>query len=319
MMPEPQVFTHDGLRFGYYEAGRAGPRPTLVLCHGFPELAYSWRHQLTGLAARGFHVLAPDQRGYGLSDAPAEVEAYDIAALTGDLVALLDHKRIEKAVFVGHDWGGIVVWRMPILYPDRVAGVVALNTPFMKRPPVDPITILRARFGESNYIVFFQTPDAPERAFEADLEKTFRFFMRRSDVTPETFAARAPQMRNLAFQDALAHFDPASVDNPLLTPEELAFYVSAFARNGFRGPINWYRNFTRNWERSADEADYVPHPALMIMAENDVVLPPSLTEGMEAYVPNLSKALVRNCGHWTQQEKPEEVNKIIADWMEHTF
>ena len=319
-MPAPAFIAAHGVELCLYEAGSEHrARPPILLCHGFPELAYSWRHQLRDLPKLGFHVLAPDQRGYGASGAPAAVEAYDMEALCADLEALLDARGIEKAVFCGHDWGGFVVWQMGVRHPERVAGVIGVNTPYTKRPPIDPIALYRRRFGEDMYIVFFQQPGAAEALFEADVEKTFRFFMRRSDLSPEAFAALPAERRSLALQTALAHYDPTGDAQQFLTPEELAVYVAAFSQSGFSGPVNWYRNFTRNWERSAHLLDHVAAPSLMIMAENDVVLPPSAADGMEAYVPNLAKILVKGSGHWTQQEKPDDVTAAIAAWMRATF
>lgn len=319
-MPPASFVQTNGLRMAVYEAGpETSAFPPIVFCHGFPELAFSWRHQLPAMAAAGVRAFAPDQRGYGLTEAPAAVEAYDAEQLCADLVGLLDAKGLQKAVFCGHDWGGIVVWQMALRHPDRVAGVIGVNTPFLPRAPIDPIEIFRKRFGEDMYIVFFQKPDEAEQVFEADVAKTFRFFMRRSDVSPQDFDARPEEMRSLALQAALARFDPAKAGGQLLTDAELAVFVEAFTRTGFRGPVNWYRNFTRNWERSAHLPTHVTAPSLMIMAENDVVLPPSAADGMEAFVPNLRKVLIRGSGHWTQQEKPDEVNAAILTWLRDVF
>src|SRR5438445_9671780 len=157
-MPPLQFAQTKGIRMGYYEAGPKTDMPPVILCHGWPELAFSWRHQIKALAEAGIRVIAPDQRGYGATDRPEAVEEYDIEHLTGDLVGLLDHLGIDKAIFVGHDWGGFVVWQMPLMHPGQVAGVVGLNTPFMPRSPVDPIAAMRFRFGPDMYIVWFQTP-----------------------------------------------------------------------------------------------------------------------------------------------------------------
>src|SRR5688572_3356879 len=146
MMPRPNRVRMGDVEIGYYEAGPREGVP-IVLCHGFPELAFSWRHQIQALAAAGRWVIAPDQRGYGLSSKPGTVADYDMEHLTGDLTGLLDHLGVEKAIFCGHDWGGIVVWQLPLMHPDRVAGVIGLNTPFLPRAPVDPIAIFRHRFG----------------------------------------------------------------------------------------------------------------------------------------------------------------------------
>ncbi|MFZ4121501.1 MAG: alpha/beta fold hydrolase [Caulobacterales bacterium] len=319
-MPPRHFIQTNTIRMAVYEAGPLdSPYPPIVLCHGFPELAYSWRWQIQDLANAGFRVIAPDQRGYGDTDAPEAVAAYDLTELTADLTGLLDAKGIEKAVFCGHDWGGFVVWQMGVRHPGRTASVIGLNTPFTKRSKIDPIEVFRQRFGDDMYIVFFQQPDRAEEVFEADIDKTFRFFMRRSDVTPQSFEARPSSRRNLALQDALQHYDPATDKHQLLTDAERAVFVEAFAHSGFRGPVNWYRNFTRNWHQSAHLSDHVAAPSLMIMAENDVVLPPSAADGMEAYVPNLEKVLIKGSGHWTQQEKPAEVSAAIIAWMHKTF
>jgi pimeloyl-ACP methyl ester carboxylesterase len=318
-MPPMRRVRANGIALAVHDPGGESALPPIVLCHGFPEIAFSWRHQLAALPAAGLRVIAPDQRGYGASDRPEPVEAYDMEALTGDLVGLLDAYGWEKAVFCGHDWGGFVVWQMGARYPERTAGVIGLNTPYTKRPPIDPIALYRQRFGDDFYIVAFQEPAAPEAAFEADLDKTFRFFLRKSDLSPAAFEALPPARRTFSLQTALAHYDPATDRNQFLSDAEIDAYVAAFSASGFRGPINWYRNFTRNWERSAHIADHVAAPSLMIMAEDDLVLPPSAADGMEKYVPNLTKALVKGSGHLTQQEQPDAVNRLIIDWMVRTF
>lgn len=319
-MPPVRHVDANGIRMAVYAAGPEAARPPIVLCHGFPELAFSWRWQIRDLAAQGFRVLAPDQRGYGLTDRPEPVDAYDIDHLCGDLAGLLDAEGVDKAVFVGHDWGGLVVWSMAQLRPERVAGVVGVNTPFLPRAPMDPIELFKLARGEDFYIVFFQNPGAPEAVFEADVEKTFRFFMRKGALSPEEFERRPKELKSLALQEMLARFDPAKAESEVfLGDAELAVFVDVFKRTGFSGGINWYRNFTRNWRRMEGVPDHIPQPALMIMAENDVVLPPAMADGMERYVPNLTKVLIRGSGHWTQQEKPVEVTAAIADWMRATF
>jgi len=140
-MPPLQFAQTNGIRMGYYDVGPATDKPPVVLCHGWPEIAFSWRHQIKALSEAGIRVIAPDQRGYGATDRPEPVEAYDMEHLTGDLVGLLDHLKIDKAIFVGHDWGGFVVWQMPLRHPSRVAGVVGVNTPHWGRAPADPVEL----------------------------------------------------------------------------------------------------------------------------------------------------------------------------------
>jgi pimeloyl-ACP methyl ester carboxylesterase len=327
-MPPLQFAKTNGIRMGFYEAGPKTDAPPVILCHGWPELAFSWRHQIKALSDAGIRVIAPDQRGYGATDRPEAVEAYDLEHLTGDLVGLLDHFDIDKAIFVGHDWGGFVVWQMALRHRDRVAGVVGVNTPHYDRAPADPIELMRQRYGEHMYIVQFQNPAREaDKIFDSRVGQTFDFLMRqpmpRKEVTPaETATAgigASPKL-NLAFSQMVAGYD-AKYDprKPILSGEEMKVFVDTFTRTGFTGGINWYRNWTRNWQRSAGLDHTVKLPALMIMAENDAVLPPSAADGMERLVPDLEKYLVRGSGHWTQQEKPEEVSAKLIEWRRKRF
>jgi len=327
-MPPLQFTRTNGIRMGFYEAGPKTDKPPLVLCHGWPEIAFSWRHQIRALGEAGIRVIAPDQRGYGATDRPEAVEDYDLEHLTGDLAGLLDHLDIDKAIFVGHDWGGFVAWQMALRYPGRVAGVVGVNTPHHNRAPADPIELMRKRFGEHMYIVQFQNPSREaDQIFGSRVEQTFDAFMRKPVPRKDTPAAEPPigglgasPRLNLAFPQMIAGYDPRhDPRTPILSPEEKKVFVDTFTRTGFTGGINWYRNWTRNWERSAELDHTVRVPSLMIMAENDAVLPPSAADGMEKIVPDLEKYLVRDSGHWTQQEKPEEVSTKLIEWRKRRF
>jgi pimeloyl-ACP methyl ester carboxylesterase len=320
-MPQVRYADANGLKMAYYEAGPRQGVP-IILCHGFPEIAFSWRHQIKALADAGRWVIAPDQRGYGLTPGPAEVEAYDMEHLTGDLVGLLDHLGQDKAIWVGHDWGGIVGWQMPLFHPERTAGVIGLNTPFMPRRPIDPIAFFKTAFGEDMYIVHFQTPGEADAILARDVDKTMRFFMRKPpELSGDHFTRQAGAGRSsFALVKAVAAYEPsADRRGEFLDEDELKVFVEAFEKSGFTGGINWYRNFTRNWMRSEHVVQKVEQPALMIMVENDAVLPPSLADGMEEYVPDLEKVLIKGSGHWTQQEKPAEVNAAIIDWLNRRF
>jgi len=328
-MPPLKFAMSNGIRMGYYEAGPVTDTPPLVLCHGWPEMAFSWRHQIKALAAAGIRVIAPDQRGCGATVGPDAVEGYDLEHLSADLVGLLDHLKIEKAIFVGHDWGGFIVWQMPLRHPSRVAGVIGVNTPHTPRAPVDPIQIFRKRFGERMYIVQFQDPaGGADAIFERHVEQTFDCFMRKpmpqakaegTSAGPSAGIGGAATL-TLAFPQIVAAYnaknDPRT---PILSAEEMQVFIDTFRQSGFTGGINWYRNMTRNWERSADLDHTVRVPALMMMAENDAILPPSAADGMEKIVPDLEKYLVRDSGHWTQQEKPEEVSGKIIQWRRTRF
>jgi pimeloyl-ACP methyl ester carboxylesterase len=327
-MPPLQFADVNGIRMGFYEAGPTTDRPPIVLCHGWPEMAFSWRHQIKALSEAGIRVIAPDQRGYGATDRPEPVEAYDLEHLTGDLVGLLDHLKIDKAIFVGHDWGGFVVWQMALRHRDRVAGVVGVNTPHFDRAPADPIELMRKRYGDQMYIVQFQNPgNEPDKIFNSRVEQTFDAFMReplpRKEALPAestTAGVGASSKLNLAFPQMVAAYD-AKYDprRPIISAEEKQVFVDTFTRTGFTGGINWYRNFSRNWQRSVDLDHTVRVPSLMIMAENDAVLPPSAADGMERLIPDLEKYLVRGSGHWTQQERPEEVSTKLIEWRRKRF
>jgi len=318
-MPPVNRAQVNGIELAYYEAGPRDGVP-LILCHGFPELAFSWRHQIKAFAEAGRWVIAPDQRGYGLTSRPEAVTDYDLEHLTGDLVGLLDHLGVEQAIFCGHDWGGVVVWQMPLMHPDRVAGVIGLNTPFIPRAPADPIAIMRMRFGPDMYIVWFQTPGDADAVLSADVDKTMRFFMRKPTALQAAAAPSAEGGSTFAFKALLQAWDPTDEGSQLLTAEELAVFVGSFRRTGFTGGINWYRNFTRNWERSEGLPGRIDGlPCLMITAEKDAVLTPAMAEGMPALIGDLEMHMVAGSGHWTQQEKPDEVNRLILDWLARRF
>ncbi|MBV9991996.1 MAG: alpha/beta hydrolase [Alphaproteobacteria bacterium] len=316
--PLPTMIKTNGIDMAVYEAGPKDGLP-VVLCHGFPELAYSWRHQLPALAEAGYRVLAPDQRGYGRTTRTEPVESYDMAHLTGDLAGMLDAFGIKEAIFVGHDWGGLVVWQMPVYHPTRVKGVIGVNTPFLPRPPIDPIMGLRAIRGENNYVVFFQKPGVADAILAKDVGKTFRFFMRKGAVKAAEFEALPQEAKNFELVKALEEPESGWRGEVLLTPEEMAVFVDAFTASGFTGGINWYRNLTRNWEQSGTMEQKVRVPGLMIMAEDDVVLPPSLTDGMERFVPDLERVLIKDSGHWTQQEQPQATSRAMIDWLKKRF
>jgi microsomal epoxide hydrolase len=293
----------------------AGSGPAVVLCHGFPELAYSWRHQLAALADAGFRAIAPDQRGYGGSDAPEPVEAYDLEQLCGDLVALLDALEIERAVFAGHDWGGFVAWGMPLLHPERTAGVIGVNTPYVPFPTTD---LLRAAFPDEEklYILWFQKPGVAESVLDRNPRLCFEKLMRRGAEPSEPGGM-------LAVADAnpfrrLEEMEP--VGARLLSDEELDYYARAYEKRGFRGGINWYRNIDRNMQRFPEIGQrHLELPCLMVTAEWDMALRPEMAAGMPAVCGDLEMHQIAACGHWTQQEKPDELNRVMLDWLGRRF
>lgn len=301
----------NGIRMHVAEAGSGFP---VVFCHGFPELWYSWRHQLPALAEAGFRAIAPDMRGYGETDAPADPALYRSSVICADLAGLLDALDIETAVIVGHDWGGYHIWQFGLRYPDRTARLVGLNTPYSAPPSALPSTqMLHAAFGAGDrgyYILYFQRPGQAEAELEADVRGNLAKIMHRYDRAQDlwTFATVGGDGSGVCTRIA-----PGGT---LLTDAELAVYSAAFERTGFRGPLNWYRAIDLNWEDFRALPGYtIRIPTLMITAENDLILRPELAEPMRQWIPNLRIEHIKSCSHWTQQERPAEVNALLLDFL----
>lgn len=325
----PSYLELPDLRMAVFQAGeKSSDRPSIVLCHGFPELAYSWRHIVTPPVNAGFHVVIPEQRGYGftgpaLSDAgdATGIGLYDMQHLCGDLAHLLDALDIAQAIFVGHDWGGLVTWQLPFYHPERVAGLIGVNTPFIPRLSMDPIEAMRSVYGDAFYICAFQEHGPAEAVLDADAGRTLRSMYRSSSGQPASTKA-SPENRmwdNLELLNIVQSDESTWPGKLLITDDDLAYYTQGFERAGFRGAINWYRNFSRNWQMSEGFEQKVSLPSLMICAENDKALSPAMADGMEQYVPDLEKYLIKDCGHWTQNEKPEELSALMVDWLSRRF
>jgi pimeloyl-ACP methyl ester carboxylesterase len=310
---ELRTLTANGIRMRIAEEG-AGP--LVLLLHGFPESWYSWRHQLPALAAAGFRVVAPDQRGYGGTDAPQAIEDYDILHLADDAVGLLDSLGERQAVVVGHDWGAPVAWHCALLHPERFRAVAALSVPYVGRSPTAPLDMFRAMAGEHFfYILYFQEPGVAERELEGDVRATMRRFLYAAsgDVVEPLDFWRKPNTAK--FLDGLP--DPQTLP-PWLTEADLDYFAGEFRRSGFRGGLNWYRNLDRNWQLTADLAHAkVTQPALFIAGERDGVLAMIPVDAMRPLVPNLTRlVMLPGCGHWTQQERPAEVNAALRRFLE---
>ncbi|MHB8438646.1 MAG: alpha/beta fold hydrolase [Acidimicrobiales bacterium] len=292
-----------------------GEGPLVVLCHGFPELAYSWRHQIPALTAAGYRVLAPDQRGYGGSSRPEEIGAYDIVHLTDDLLGLLDDTGERKAVFVGHDWGAMVVWAMAQLHPERMHGVVGMSVPFIARGAHPPISTMRHVFGETFfYIVYFQDPGPADEDLDRDPPTTMRRFLAGLSSPDPDAAARMFGPYGMGMVERLP--DPKELP-AWLNQEELDHYSAVFAATGFTGGLNWYRNMDRNWSLMEPVSTRkVDIPSLFIAGSEDPVVrltPPSVMDG---WVTDLRSSVeLPGAGHWVQQERPDEVNAALLDFV----
>jgi len=306
----PAYARANGIRIAYYEQG-AGP--AVILLHGFPELAFSWRHQMPALAAAGFRAIAPDQRGYGRSDVPAAVRDYRIEELIADVHGLLDALGLESASFVGHDWGALLLWHMAMCCPQRMQRMVILNIPHFARPPVDPVQIMRKRFGDDFYIVNFQDSDAADRAFAADPVHFFDMMMRRGQISRAQFEQLPAEHKVLSLLRVMARTEGSGM--PLLTDAERDYYADAFARTGFSGAINWYRNWTHNWQSLEGVDERIDVPTLFIGAVDDVVIDLERVDAMKPLVRDLEIHMLDGCGHWSQQERPDDVNRLMIDWL----
>jgi pimeloyl-ACP methyl ester carboxylesterase len=308
----------NGIRMHVAEAG-AGP--LVLLCHGFPESWYSWRHQLKALAEAGFHAVAPDMRGYGQTDAPQAIEKYTLLHLVGDVVGLVDALGEKQAVIAGHDWGAPVAWHAALLRPDIFRGVVGLSVPHRPRSPVPPTTVMPKTKDAVFYQLYFQDPDVAEAEFERDLRRTIHLMLFGGSGDGPPRAANAP-VGMVPVGGGFLRAAPEQL--PLtdwLTQADIDFYAGEFARTGFRGGLNWYRNIDRNWELlAAYNAAKVTVPALYMAGDRDLVVAfPGANQviaNLKTFVPQLREiVMLPGCGHWTQQERAYEVSAAMIRFL----
>ena len=302
--PTPKLIELNDVELEVFEAGQENKGNPIVLCHGWPEHAYSWRHQMPALAAAGYHVIVPNQRGYGNSSRPQDVTKYDISHLTDDLAALLDHFGYRDAIFVGHDWGANVVWSMAQLHPARVKKIINLALPYQPRTSVPWIEFMETMFGEDNYFVHFnRKPGVADTVLNAHTGLFLRNIFRKNLplVPPEP----GMMIINLAKAET-------PLGDAVMSDDDLSVFTASFEETGFTGSINWYRNMDRNWHILKDVDPVIHQPALMIYGTQDMI-PPS--ENLADFVPNV-KVQSLECGHWIQQEKPKETTRAILSWLE---
>ncbi|HWS49408.1 MAG TPA: alpha/beta hydrolase [Microbacterium sp.] len=301
--PEPTRIPVNGVELEVFEAGRHNAGNPIVLCHGWPGHATSWRHQVPALVAAGYHVIVPNQRGYGDSSQPAEVTDYDIEHLSGDLVALLDHYGYAEATFVGHDWGAMVVWGLTLLHPSRVNKVINLSLPYQERGEIPWIEFMEAVLGGDFYFVHFnRQPGVADAVFDENAFQFLRNLYRKNEPPQKPQPGMA--LINLARAEA-------PLGEPVVSDDELAVLVAAFETSGFTGSVNWYRNLDRNWHLLADVDPIIHQPALMIYGNRDMI---QKSETLAEFVPNV-EVVDLDCGHWIQQEKPTELNDAIVSWL----
>jgi pimeloyl-ACP methyl ester carboxylesterase len=310
-MSSSRTISANGIEMFMREQGQG---PLVVLCHGWPELSYSWRHQLPPLAEAGFHVVAPDMRGFGRTSAPADIGAYTIFDTVGDMVALVAALGEKQAVIVGHDWGAPVAWHAAMFRPDIFTRVAGLSVPPPFRGRARPLDSLRESGVTNFYWQYFQTPGVAEAEFERDVALTVRKVLGRGISDPAA----------LFVEEGKGFLHPIPSDRRLpnwLTETDVAYFAEVYKETGFRGGLNWYRNLDRNWELTAPwQGAQIHQPSLFIAGSRDSVITGLIgakrIADMERVLPNLTrKLIIEGAGHWVQQERPEEVNAALIGFL----
>jgi pimeloyl-ACP methyl ester carboxylesterase len=310
----------NGIRLHIAEQGEG---LLVVLCHGFPESWYSWRHQLAALSAAGFRVVAPDMRGYGQSDRPEAIDQYTLLHLVGDMVGLLDALGAEHAVIAGHDWGAPVAWHAALLRPERFRAVIGLSVPFWPRRPIKPTTVMPRRDDAMFYQLYFQEPGVAEAELERDVRQTIiKLLFAASGDMPRSSGGTGGNVGMVRRDGGFLAGMPSPATLPAwLSEADVDFYAGEFKRAGFRGGLNWYRNIDRNWELMAPFADAkIAVPALYMAGDRDLVVAfrgmDQVIAGLGHFVPDLrGTIMLPGCGHWTQQERASEVNAAMIDFL----
>lgn len=315
----------NGLKMHIAEQGTG---PLVLLCHGFPEFWYSWINQMSSLAAAGYRVVAPDQRGYGETDRPDAIESYTLLHLVGDMVGLLDALEEQQAVIVGHDWGANVAWQAALMRPDRFRAVAALSVPYIPRGPVTgpratlrPTEAMRKLSGNHFfYQLYFQEPGVAEAELERDVRATMRrlFYGLSGDTPPSERWHPIQHDPRSNMLDSVP--DPSHLPQ-WLTEEDLDLHTETFQHSGFRGGLNWYRNFDRNWELlAAFSGGKIMQPSLFIYGDQDPTLEiPAMDkriERMSEVIPRLRTIVLAGSGHWVQEEHAAEVNSALLAFLQ---
>ncbi len=301
--PKPTMITVNGVELEVFEAGQHNAGNPIVLCHGWPEHAYSWRFQVPALVEAGYHVIVPNQRGYGNSSCPDDVANYGIENLSADLTALLDHYGYERATFVGHDWGAIVVWGLTLLHPSRVSNVINLSVPYPIRGEKPWVEIMEEVLGADHYFVHFNR--APGEADAVFGEHPARFLC---NMYRQGVAGKKPSPKVTLLKLARAE---VPFGNPVMSEADLAVFSAAFEKTGFTPGLNWYRNFDSNWHVLGQVDPIIKQPCLMIYGAWDSV---PTSRKLAEFVPAV-EVVTLDCGHWIQQERPEETNAAILSWL----
>ncbi|PCC97525.1 alpha/beta fold hydrolase [Halopseudomonas pelagia] len=316
---EHQILDLNGIQLSLYSAGPT-QGPVVWLLHGFPECWYSWRHQISALSDAGYRVFAPEMRGYGASSAPRDPAQYDLITLCGDIQAAMDLLGHTQVAMIGHDWGAPIAWHLALLEPERVNVVGALSVPFGGRPKKPAIGMIRELYQDRfHYMLYFQKPGLAEAEMAEDIPRTMRVMMHGMSGTAGGSTLVQDKPADARWLDD--RIDPG-VPPQWCSPEAFQVYVETFERSGFHGPVNWYRNFERNWERTEPLAGkQIEQPALFIIGDADPVgeLESYTIKKMPNVVPRVEQHVIANCGHWIQCEKPEAINQLLLEFLKREF
>jgi pimeloyl-ACP methyl ester carboxylesterase len=307
-----QILSVNGIHLCVHIDGPENGRPIWLL-HGFPECWHSWREQIPALTAAGYRVFAPELRGYGESSSPADIADYQLLTLCADIQQAMDHFGHREVAMAGHDWGAVVAWHLALLEPERITRLITMSVPFAGRARRPVIEIMRELYADRfNYILYFQEPGVAEQELNADIERTLRLFMQDEDVFLQQKSANASLFAGVSTPSTLPHW---------CSREDLDIYLQAFTEHGFRGPLNWYRNFERNWQRTEFLAGrQVLQPTLFLIGDRDPVgvFEAHTLKRMPDSVPDLEQHVLANCGHWIQNEQGQRVNALMLAFLGRT-
>ena len=312
----PHFVTSDSFKIATYVFG-PDEAPTILLVHGWPEIAYSWKNTVPSLVQAGYRVITYDLRGFGRSSAPLEPVHYAMPQLVGDMEAVMNAYGVEDCLICGHDWGGSIVWHAARMIPHRVRGVIGVCVPHTARAPAPPLKIIEKRFGSKHYFIEFRDRGAEIAAlFAQDPDGFFRLLFRSTPpgaVMDETFTFIPTKF------EAFLNAGSPDLKGVVLPDADRRKFVEAYQKTGFETGMNLYRTIDANWDLADGMGDMISQPVLMISPERDLLLPPELAKPMKKMCPDLELVTIADCGHWAMWDAPEALNAVMEDWLGRRF